>query len=170
MLKTLFLLALISCFSISSAFADNYFGVAYSIATFDGEEGFPDVSPSSLELKIGTNTSEVVAIEARLSIALASDEVTVSDPFFGDFTIDLDSTHVGLMALLGQDVYAAVGILDVEVEATIDDVSGSASESDLVVGIGFRSSGELGFFGEYLLGTGDLEDTSWLNLGIVKSF
>lgn len=147
-----------------NASAEGYYGLSFSRVDLDG------VEPSALDVKIGAQINDFFGIEGRLGVPLAEDSVD----FFGT-EVDIETDYIGALARFGSfggdaAVYALVGMLDVTIEASAGGGSADDSFSDPVYGVGAEFGGDSGFALEYLVGSGDLEDVSWLNIGYHGSF
>jgi hypothetical protein len=146
------------------ATAEGYFGISYSRVDLDGAE------PSSLDIKLGSQLNDVVGVELRVGVPLVEDTVD----FFG-FDIDIDAEYVGALARFGSftdngSFYVMGGLYDVTVKASAGGASEDVSDNGPVLGVGAQFGGDSGFSLEYLVGTSDLEDISWLNLGYTGRF
>jgi hypothetical protein len=146
------------------AAAEGYFGVNYSMVDLDGAK------PTALEVKFGSLTSEYSGFEARIGIPMQSDEEN-----FTGLGIEFEEQHLGAFGRFGAGsgsttFYGLVGFMNVDVEGSLGGASESASDSGLAFGFGLEAGEDSGFAIEYLMGNGDIEDITWLNLGFFNRF
>lgn len=155
------ILALVS----GQVFAESgYFGASYSRVDFDG------VAPAALGIKVGGFANEFFAFEGRIGLPLIDD----SETFFGT-EIDYETKYMGFLARIGNSGgdaagYMLIGIMDVTLKGSAGNFSAEVSDSDMVFGFGLEAGEKQGFMFEYIVGTGDLEDISWFNLGFFNRF
>ena len=146
----------------STVNADGYYGINYT------RVGLPVADPTAIELKWGVQ-SEVTAFEVRAGRPVSDD----SSSIFGT-SIDYEVEYVGVLARMGAfnergGVYGLVGIMDMTITLSTNELSDTHSENDLVFGIGAEFTAN-GLAVEYMNGTRDLEEISWLSVGYFKRY
>lgn len=113
----------------------NYFGIQHSDATYE-EQDLPEMEPSMALLRIGSFSSDNVAVEARLGTGISDGELVgtyMGNPV--ELTINVDSL-LGVYLMPGLPVgdhvrlYGALGLTHVNLTAEVHSVSGSGSASD----------------------------------------
>lgn len=125
-----------------------YFGLQYSQLEYS-TSGLPDIEPTALVARIGSYSSENMAIEFRFGVGLDKGTATLSDPWLGtwDLSLDLDNL-IGLYAVghapMGSNssLYVLLGYTQIDATSSISNgslsASGSDKENDMSMGIGLN--------------------------------
>ena len=157
---------------------ETYFGFQYAQV----EEDDLDLEPTVGIFRIGSMGDNGVGFEGRFGVGISDDDVSASDPFLGDISLELEVDTVLGLYLVGQttasgavSVYGIIGFTMVDFTVDVDGgILGSASdsddESDLSYGFGanFDVSDKMSLNIEFMqyLDTDDF-DVSAVSLGVL---
>jgi len=140
-IKVVSLIVILSIFGSlygSRAVADiggeTYFGFQYAQV----DEDDLDLEPTVGIFRIGSMGDNGVGFEGRIGVGLSDDDISASDPFLGDISLELEVDTVLGLYLVGQttaggavSIYGIVGFTMVDFTVDVDaGILGSASDSD----------------------------------------
>lgn len=131
------LLSIFGCLFGSNAVAntggETYFGFQY--AQIDEDE--LDLEPVVGVFRIGSIGDRGIGFEGRIGLGLSSDDISETDPFLGDISLELEVDTLLGIYLVGQTTTGAVSIYGIigftQLDFTVDvdlGIFGSESESD----------------------------------------
>ena len=139
--RAMYLIVILSMFGSvygSKVFADiggePYFGLQYAQI----EEDDLDLEPTAGVFRIGSMGENGIGFEGRIGVGLSDDDVSASDPFLGDISLELEIDTVLGLYLVGEttgtgavSVYGIVGFTVVDYTVDVDaGILGSGSDSD----------------------------------------
>jgi opacity protein-like surface antigen len=124
-----------------SATENNYFGANFIYGIYS-EDGFPDLNPKALSLKLGHNISEHIAGELRAGTGVASDSAAILIP--GYYTVNAELSIKNIFGAYVKaktnnekaNVYGIAGVTRATIEANVSGFTESDSDSDLSLGLG----------------------------------
>lgn len=133
----------------------------------NGDTGYGDVNPMALSINGGYQLNPNIALEARIGVGVTDDTVIGVD-------VELDQYYAGYVVgsyPLSKEfsVYGMVGFSDVEITATANGRSASASDDGISYGLGgvYNFNNNIGLNLEYVLLA---EDINSLNFGVTYKF
>lgn len=143
-MKINFAVAVLSLVAAASVQAQDglYVGGLLHRTTYS-EDGLGEVSPTAFGAKVGMPVNKNFSVEARLSTGLADD--TVDETIIGPVAIEIDSlAGVYAKAILPlseqASLYGLIGYTRAKLTAEAQGITGSASESDVSLGLGAEFS------------------------------
>ncbi len=139
--KTIYLIVILSIFGSlygSKAVADIGGEIYYGFQYAQVDEDDFDLEPTVGIFRIGSMGDNGVGFEGRIGVGISDDDVSATDPFLGDISLELEVDTVLGVYLVGQtttdsavSVYVIVGFTMVDFTVDVDaGILGSASDSD----------------------------------------
>lgn len=152
---------------------DTYSGFLFSKVTIDEDPG-DTFKPDALIARFGGYITDNVALEFRFGTSAQADSTTYYDPYYGDWTVEIDigKIHGAYIILSTEDddpgIYAILGYTEAQLLVQVEDLAGIVEEDDSSWGVGFRYGGLTVEYMQYL--NEDAFDATGLNIGFTAEF